>query len=342
MKTSRFLFRQFACAGVVIGLLHAAASVRLWAADAPKSSESPTLHVSVVGSGPFTYWLRSSTGAIVQLPKTVSGKQKIDVPLPANASSLSVMDSQSGKVASKTIQHDASGKLVPVSLLPSDYVLSQMDAPGAPPVVTSAPPASPEPKTAQSDASEGVNELIGMLVSLALAAGVVYVLLRVVNSRGTPLVDLARRAGIDVPDPNAPPEALAMPVAAPEIQRAIERIPDEAGLAPLPPRQSSSAARPHHDVPVLIGLQGIAAGMTVTLGESVVTLGRDGECSVVLSDGTVSRNHAQIYHEANVGYEISDLGSANGVVVNGARVSHAILQNGDEIQIGDNIFKFEM
>ncbi|MBX6750808.1 MAG: FHA domain-containing protein, partial [Micromonosporaceae bacterium] len=65
-------------------------------------------------------------------------------------------------------------------------------------------------------------------------------------------------------------------------------------------------------------------------------IGRDPECAVVLSDPLVSRRHARL--TIGVLPEIVDLGSANGIEVNGARVTRAVLRPDDVVQLGDTRF----
>ena len=40
-------------------------------------------------------------------------------------------------------------------------------------------------------------------------------------------------------------------------------------------------------------------------------------------------------------FTLTDLGSANGVYVNGERVQRAILSHGDEIKVGNNFFRYQ-
>jgi pSer/pThr/pTyr-binding forkhead associated (FHA) protein len=94
-------------------------------------------------------------------------------------------------------------------------------------------------------------------------------------------------------------------------------------------------------VPALIGLQGIAAGSTFALTAGDLTIGRDGENEIVLAENTVSRQHARVLRDGQGQFTLTDLGSANGVYVNGMRVQRAILSMGDEIKIGDNYFRFQ-
>lgn len=72
-----------------------------------------------------------------------------------------------------------------------------------------------------------------------------------------------------------------------------------------------------------------------------IAIGRSQQCHVVLEDRRSSRKHSLIKREDNK-YIIKDLGSANGTLVNGERVDEQQLHSGDEIQIGDTKFTFEM
>jgi len=63
-------------------------------------------------------------------------------------------------------------------------------------------------------------------------------------------------------------------------------------------------------------------------------LGRSAECHVTIEDPLVSRNHARINLEGEEA-TISDLGSRNGVKVNGTPIKDAVtLKDGDRIRIG--------
>ncbi len=84
----------------------------------------------------------------------------------------------------------------------------------------------------------------------------------------------------------------------------------------------------------------LPTGDRIPLGESIVTIGRRAESTIVLSDPNVSRNHAEI-RPAGAGWVIVDLGSTNGTRVNGARVSIHHLDDGDEIGFGNTRMWFE-
>ena len=68
----------------------------------------------------------------------------------------------------------------------------------------------------------------------------------------------------------------------------------------------------------LILLQQDGPEQEFELGKSSVTLGRAMTNDIILSDGRVSREHARLDCNSS-GYTISDLGSSNGIRVNGIR-----------------------
>ncbi|MBA2258364.1 MAG: SpoIIE family protein phosphatase [Acidobacteria bacterium] len=72
-------------------------------------------------------------------------------------------------------------------------------------------------------------------------------------------------------------------------------------------------------------------------GEDPVTFGRGGGADVVVTDGSMSRNHARIVAEAG-GWVIEDLGARNGTYVNGERLTERQpIAPGDIIKMGATI-----
>lgn len=92
----------------------------------------------------------------------------------------------------------------------------------------------------------------------------------------------------------------------------------------------------------LIGVQGLVAGGMFALSTGDVLVGRDGDNDIVLAENLVSRRHARLRRDTQGRFVLTDLGSANGVHVNGMRVARAYLASGDEIKIGDNFFRFHI
>jgi hypothetical protein len=98
---------------------------------------------------------------------------------------------------------------------------------------------------------------------------------------------------------------------------------------PLPVPQSSER-------PMLVG----EGRRTILSGERVV-VGRSRDCDVVLDDPNVSRRHIELRRD-RTGWTVVDLGSTNGVKVNGRRVEEAPLEPGDEITLGVSRLAFEV
>mgnify|MGYP001486940905 FL=1 len=74
----------------------------------------------------------------------------------------------------------------------------------------------------------------------------------------------------------------------------------------------------------------------------VATLGRSRECDCVLADPNISRRHAELRRSSNGDWQIVDLGSTNGVKVNGRRIDTSRLAPGDEIALGTITFIFDI
>ncbi len=69
-----------------------------------------------------------------------------------------------------------------------------------------------------------------------------------------------------------------------------------------------------------------------------MVIGRDSVCDVVINDMKLSRIHSEIVYEDDV-YIYHDKESRNGSYINDNRVSRQILISGDQIRIGDTVFK---
>ena len=87
---------------------------------------------------------------------------------------------------------------------------------------------------------------------------------------------------------------------------------------------------------------GPMANQTLPLNEEVTTIGSVAGNTVVLADPAVSRKHAGI-RKIDASYELADLGSTNGVYVNGHKVPKKTLEPGDIIRVGNTeaVFKRE-
>ena len=84
---------------------------------------------------------------------------------------------------------------------------------------------------------------------------------------------------------------------------------------------------------------GPALGTRHALRGDPVLLGRDGAADVCLLDLSVSRRHARLEMDDH-GYWVIDLGSTNGTCVNRVPVSRCKLRDGDELRIGNCVYRF--
>lgn len=89
----------------------------------------------------------------------------------------------------------------------------------------------------------------------------------------------------------------------------------------------------------LVMLTGDAVGVEFALDAKECGVGRDPGNTVVLTDASASRNHAQIFRDEER-YLLVDQRSANGTFVNGERIDRTRLQSGDEVAFGNVVFRF--
>jgi len=86
-------------------------------------------------------------------------------------------------------------------------------------------------------------------------------------------------------------------------------------------------------------LQGPDKGYTIQILDDATVLGRHSD-QVSLSDNTISRRHS-LLEQADDGWRIVDMGSANGTYVNGERIAKPTrLKHGDQIKIGATLLVF--
>lgn len=89
----------------------------------------------------------------------------------------------------------------------------------------------------------------------------------------------------------------------------------------------------------LVLASGPHAGNEVALDRERVTLGRGAGADVVFQDASVSAEHA-VLELCERGYRLRDLGSTNGVSVNGCKAAVAELKHGDRFELGKVAFRY--
>ena len=80
--------------------------------------------------------------------------------------------------------------------------------------------------------------------------------------------------------------------------------------------------------------RGPGAPGRLALDRDRITIGRAAGAGLLLDSDEVSRNHATLTRLDDE-YTIEDLGSRNGIYLNGLKVHSAVLRDGDELQLGD-------
>jgi len=97
----------------------------------------------------------------------------------------------------------------------------------------------------------------------------------------------------------------------------------------------TGAQRPH----LLEGKAGPVTGQKFVLDANEVIIGRGEKSTLILDSEEVSRQHARLTRNEGE-YTIEDLGSRNGIVLNGLKVHAAILRDGDQVQLGDVVLAY--
>jgi hypothetical protein len=284
----------------------------------------PVVKVALPDYGTYSYWLQARNGSVISLPASVSDHQNITLRVPRQKGNrLVLLDAATGQCAQQMLIVRDDGTATPAVFTLGDFHPIAIPR-------TSWPAAASAPTVP--------NPFFGSLNPLVFAA-----LLVPIAGAGWLLWTLGRRSV----------RSSTSSVAAQDVRdSSMISIPLNQGLKIVP--LSSTRTEPASDtetqrgptIPLarpatLVGVQGLATGSTFALTAGDVTIGRDGENEIVLAENTVSRYHARLLRQDNGQFALTDLGSANGVYVNGTRVQRAILRSGDEVKVGDNFFRFQ-
>ena len=97
----------------------------------------------------------------------------------------------------------------------------------------------------------------------------------------------------------------------------------------------SESASPSRVQALLVG-----EGKRTVLRGSKAVVGRSRDCDVVIEDPNVSRQHAELRRDGE-SWTVADLGSTNGIKINGRRVEQAQLSPGDRVTFGLIDLSFE-
>ena len=84
----------------------------------------------------------------------------------------------------------------------------------------------------------------------------------------------------------------------------------------------------------------VGGGDAIPLARTVMTIGRRETCDICLKFQNVSGTHAELAYKNGV-WEIRDMGSANGIKVNGERTLRRRLRPGDEISLANHKYTIQ-
>lgn len=183
-----------------------------------------------------------------------------------------------------------------------------------------APAVSPRAEVRDRPTGAGVgSNLVSIVLGLIVVAAVAYGLWRFARERPEVAESLLKRIGADVP---APPEPAPAPVPAAD---PVPEPPATIVLDPVAPISLAGGA-----VASLIGADGSA--FSIPEGETIV--GREAIGGLLVAHESVSRRHARLVRSGDR-VEVEDLGSTNGVFLDGARLSApTVLAPGSRLRFG--------
>ncbi len=109
-------------------------------------------------------------------------------------------------------------------------------------------------------------------------------------------------------------------------------------------RDRGRPKRPEQAVGALVSTRAVVSlgDRRYVLDGPRATLGRSRDADCVLRDPNVSRHHAELRRGADGEWAIADLGSTNGIKVNGRRLGSARLRPGDQVTVGTTTFRFDL
>jgi len=95
-------------------------------------------------------------------------------------------------------------------------------------------------------------------------------------------------------------------------------------------------------IAILVVEYGDVSGNKEFVVTDVISIGRESGNTIVIPNTNISRKHARIYKNFDGKYELEDLASHNGTLLNGRLARKELLQDGDVINIADVNLTFKM
>ncbi len=166
-----------------------------------------------------------------------------------------------------------------------------------------------------------------------------------VEAEVEPLAQPATETAGDEVEPEAPEEDLDRGEALPIAAAAGGVAPAVAAVVAAEPAAPSRPVAAVAEAPPTTVLRAetwelVWPGGRHPLTQAVTVVGRSHGCDVMIEDGNISRRHAELVRTAT-GFEVRDLGSTNGTVVNGRRVRQGAVGAGDTILFGTTVVSLE-
>ena len=84
----------------------------------------------------------------------------------------------------------------------------------------------------------------------------------------------------------------------------------------------------------------VGGGDAIPLCQAIMTIGRRQSCDIQLDFANISGTHAELAYRSGV-WHVRDMGSTNGVKVNGERTLRRPLRPGDEVAIANHRYSIQ-
>jgi hypothetical protein len=126
------------------------------------------------------------------------------------------------------------------------------------------------------------------------------------------------------------------------------QVPAPGQVGPPRPAKAKASKPPKHQVPpmpapvagpVLLVMSGPRTGERVPLQHGF-TIGKAPTSNLVIDDGYISTQHAQVGMDQFGNCRLYDRNSTNGTFVNGVRVTEVVLDHGMSVRIGSTELRF--
>lgn len=147
------------------------------------------------------------------------------------------------------------------------------------------------------------------------------------------------RAQLGAAGQQRPPSGPASPAAPSRTSGANFNLPGGDLAATIPPSRPATPIQPYARLTIRLPQAG---PQTYQIEKPIINIGRQLTNDIIVEDKRVSRYHAQIKFQPDGQFAIFDLGSTNGITINGTpNMRQHVLRNGDRFTIGSYDFYFE-